>query len=69
MSDEENKEAHPPVATEHIEFKFGQDDHKMDEQDLQDVAIRETETQLMECMGQKDEHGGDHFEFMNVFIH
>jgi hypothetical protein len=23
----------------------------MDEQDLQDVAIRETESQLMECMG------------------
>lgn len=40
----------------------------MDDQDLQDISIRETESQLMECMGQKDEHGG-HFSFMDVFVH
>jgi len=44
VSDEENKEANPPVGTEHVEFKYAQDENKMDEQDLQDVSIRETET-------------------------
>ena len=43
----------------------------IDKQDMNDVEIRENESNLMKLMGQKceDHSSPEHFDLMNVFIH